>query len=38
MDAAVIKLYSLADAVGAATEDDDLFAVASNGFVFLLVG
>ena len=38
MDTAVIKLNSLADAVGAATEDDDFFSVGFLSLVFLLVG
>ena len=38
MDAAIVEFDSLADAVRAATENNDLFAVAGCGFVFGTAG
>ena len=38
MDAAVVKLYSLSDSVGATAEDNDFFTITSECLVFLLVG
>ena len=37
MDAAVVKLNPLSDAVRSTTQDDDFLAVRSDGFVFRLV-
>ena len=38
MDTAVVKFNALADAVGAAAQDDDLFSVRHPGFTFRFIG